>query len=101
MRGGDAAAAAALASSTQVLLPGIVCTFGLEVLAHWQAAATASGPALNKVVPASHAEALLRRLLPQLPALRFQHLMRVVRHELFCVLDPAEEGRCACPPLLA
>jgi len=59
-----------------------------------QAAGASSAAGGAKAVPAARAEALLRRLLPGLPALRFQHLMRVVRHELFCTLDPAGEGRC-------
>ena len=28
------------------------------------------------------AETIMRRLLPELPALRFQHLMRVICHEI-------------------
>ena len=47
------------------------------------------------MVPAALAEVLLRRLLPELEPMRFQHLMRVARHELFCVLDRTGEGRCA------
>lgn len=52
------------------------------------------GAARSTVVPAALAEALLRRLLPELEPTRFQHLMRVARHELFCVLDRTGEGRC-------
>ncbi|KAK9843482.1 hypothetical protein WJX81_004938 [Elliptochloris bilobata] len=57
------------------------------------ATGASAGRAWSTVVPAALAEALLRRLLPLLPPLRFQHLMRVTRHELFCALDTAEEGR--------
>ena len=51
-----------------------------------QALGAQVGAARSTVVPAALAEALLRRLLPELEPTRFQHLMRVARHELFCVL---------------
>jgi hypothetical protein len=39
------------------------------------------------------AEALLRRLLPDLAPQAFQHFMRVVWHDILIPLDPTRTGR--------
>lgn len=45
---------------------------------------------------AARAEALLRRLVPDLAPSGFQHLMRILRNDIFRVLDPTGAGRQAC-----
>ncbi len=49
-----------------------------------------------KRVSAAAAEGVLRRLMPELPALRFQHLMRIVRNDFLRDLEPAD----GCAPLI-
>jgi hypothetical protein len=44
----------------------------------------------------STAEAMLRRLLPDLAPQSFQHFMRVVWHDILIPLDPTRTGRQAC-----
>lgn len=55
------------------------------------------GVARGKVVSAAAAEAALRRLLPELPALRFQHLMRIVRNDFLRELEPSSADGSARP----
>lgn len=56
----------------------------------------------GKIVSAAAAEAVLRRVMPELAALRFQHLMRIVRNDFLRELeaDSGIEG-CACHAILA
>ena len=42
---------------------------------------------------AARAEGMLRRLVPDLAPHRFQHLIRIMRNDIFRVLDPTGSGR--------
>jgi hypothetical protein len=41
----------------------------------------------GKYVSAADVESMLRRLMPCLEPLRFQHLMRIVRNDMLCRLE--------------
>lgn len=51
------------------------------------------------MVSAAAAEAVLRRVMPDLAALRFQHLMRIVRNDFLRELE-AESGIEGCAAML-
>ena len=51
------------------------------------------------MVSAAAAEAVLRRMMPALAALRFQHLMRIVRNDFLRELE-AELGAEGCAAVL-